>query len=100
MLSSKEKLVQEAIELISDSRVPNLVFASIFMSHQAIEAIVNALASQSNQVTRSLTFACVYFGTQPALSDQLELEQIAMRKQRSYVASPPQKNQLATHGMS
>ena len=63
MLSPKEKLVQDAIELISVSRVPNLVFVSIFMSHQVVEAVMQALETQSNQATRSITFACIYFGT-------------------------------------
>ena len=63
MLTPNERLVQEAIDLVRESKSPNLVFASVFMSFEAISAVVNAVGSDLNSVTRSLTFSCLYFGT-------------------------------------
>ena len=42
MLTSADRLVKEAVELIKTSKVKNIVFACIFMSHEAIEEICEA----------------------------------------------------------
>ena len=66
MLTKADRVVQEAVELVKTSQAAHLVFACIFMSHDAIEEICDAFPSDAQQ-DRSLSFVCLYFGTQPAL---------------------------------
>jgi len=72
MLNATDKTVQEAIDLVEHTGAGHVVLASVFMSYDAVVEILNVGSRVEHQPR--MTFVCVYFGMQPALQGESELD--------------------------
>ena len=103
MLGSADRMLRDAVDLVKTSQAPHFIFMSFFMSLAAMTEVFESLPVEAAQPKR-LTFICLYFGTQPALQSEKDLELISIKKQKAHIVSSPtpakQQAGRSDHGLS